>query len=532
MGERILGLELSAGALTAVVMEKSFRSCTLIDSCWTPYPGRDKSVTPDLHAKGDAEAQSVAENHGRVQSEHQQISGWKWDSDSFEDALKVIISDLDLKGCSRSALCMPAASVSFRTIKVPFPSEAKIRQILPFELTSHLPMSHASYLSDFIPVDGSSSSERDSMDNNLSGSHENHIFTASLPVDLMDICFAALKKNGMEPELVTSQGVVAAICLEDALIIESTESATVISVLLKRSVVAVRSFVGRKSSSFIARVIGQTLAGLSHRYAIEISPNICYLLSDKSSMAISHAEITEFLPPDIGNLQGCEVHSVNICDYIDIGERVDLSDDVSWFNAMAAALCCVKREKVINFCQGSYARDSFFHKFRGELALLAAFASITILALSVNILYDISMLQREVRSLDNAITENFRRVFPDVKAVVEPLMQMQVKVRDAEKESGSVPGGTGASAPVNIRVIDILYELSNRIPQSVDMDLNRFLISEGRVVMAGTTDNFNTVDRIKTMIEKYERFKSVTISSATADKSGNRVAFSFLIELN
>jgi len=555
MSEKILGLELSAGALTAVVIKKSFKSCTIIDSCWTPYLGRDEAMMPDNSAKGLVGTQPLSKDHGKTQypsKDHLKRSGWQWDSGSFEDALTVIVSKLDLKGCSASALCLPASLVSFRTMKVPFTSETKVRQILPFELNSHLPMSHGEYLSDFVlvqefhsnnncseaayvPVATSGVLGRENM-NNLSNSQENHIFTASIPVDVMDICFAALKKHGIEPEFVTSQGVVAATCLEDALIIERTESATVISILLKKNVVAVRSFDGKKNQAFIAKSIDQTLAGLSYRYGSQISPNLCYIFSDKnfsgrSDLAISHRDLSEFLTPDIGKIEGCEVKQVNICDYIDIEEAVDLADDVNWFNAMAAALCCVMREKRINFCQGGYAKDSFFHKFRSQLVLFAAFASITIAALFVNIFYDISLLQKEVTLLDRAITQTFKKIFPDVKAVVEPLMQMQVKVREAEKQSGFVPGEKGGSAPVNIRAIDILYELSNRIPQGVDIDVSRFLISEGRVVMAGTTDNFNTVDKIKTLIEKYDKFKSVTISSATADKSGNRVAFNFLIEL-
>lgn len=533
MGEKILGLELSADCLTAVLIKKSFKSCTVIDICWIPHPGRDGSeivdnlvdggaTQPYNYLNGSGASQPPAKKGGNrnLAKVHNGSSGWQWDAESFDRALTTLLSKMDLKGCSFSALCLPAALVSFRTLKVPFASEAKIRQILPFELSSHLPMGNSEYLSDFIPVDSSDIFATDKMDN-LSLSDEKHIFTCSLAVDVMDICFSVMKKHGIAPELVTSQGVVAATCLKDALFIETTDSDTVISVLVKKNVMAVRSFAGKKDAVFIEKAIQQTLAGLCQRYGVEISPTCCYTLSDDNCLD----------KMDVSNLLG--IKPVTISDYINIGTSVDLSDEIhgSGFNAIAAALLCARRQKTINFCQGLYAKDSFFHKFRAQLVLLAIFASITAVALFMNIEYDIYLLQREVIRFDKEITHSFKRVFPDVKVIVEPLMQMQVKVRDAEKQSGFVPGESIGATPVNIRAIDILYELSSRIPKSVDIDVTRFLISEGRVVMAGSTDNFNSVDKIKTLIEKYNRFKSVTISSATADKNGNRVAFNFLIEL-
>ncbi|MBF0205083.1 MAG: PilN domain-containing protein, partial [Desulfamplus sp.] len=531
--------------------------------------------------------------------------GWHWDSESFEHALSILIPKLDLKGCSASALCLPASVVSFRTLKLPFDTETKIRQILPFELTSHLPKSHADYLSDFIILnatsvrehisdignilgksslsdrtnlsgrsqfsgksnisemsmgnflgkskltdksnlsdrsniaDKSNLSDRNNLPDksnlsgkttsyengleNLSITNHNYIFTASLPVAVMDICFSVLKKYGIEPELVTSQGIAAAICIENGVLIEMTQANTVISVICHKNVIAVRSFAGNKDVVFIEKAVHQTLAGLFQRYGMEIASITCYLVLDYACSD----------KIDVSDFKGYNVQRINFADYIDTGSPVDLSDDIhgNWFNAMAATLCYAMQKTTINFCQGSYAKNSFFHKFKDNLVLPAIFACITIVVLFVTIQYDISLLKEQVITLDKKIIQTFSRTFPDVKTFVEPLMQMQVKVRDAEKQSGFVAGEQGRVDSVNIRVVDILYELSNRISDNVDVDLTRLMLSEGRVVMAGTTDNFNTVDKIKTLIEKYNRFKSVTISSANADKNGNRVAFNFVIEL-
>ncbi|MBF0411982.1 MAG: PilN domain-containing protein [Desulfamplus sp.] len=521
MSEKILGLELSAGGLAAVVINRSFKKCTLVDACWIPCPIKDKD-------------------------NDEAVCKWKWSAQSFDNAISTLISKCDLKGCSTSALCLPASLISFRTLQMPFASESKIRQILPFELASHLPMSHSGYISDFILVKGDiSTSASISIANeieNISISDKNHIFTASLPVDVMDICFSVLKKHGFQPEIVTSQGIAAPICtaiatispkdrkiadigfekrIDDAdVFVEITPYNTVISVMLRGNIVAVRSFLNKKEitpkhqafvliqefqsnkhskeAAYVQKAVHQTIRGLCHRYNMESSP------------------------------------SINIIDKIDINieASVVMSDDVQWFNAIAAPLCYIKQKKTVNFCQGEYAKSSFFHKFKDNFVVLSIFAAIAIAAFFINIQYDIVKLKEQVKTFDQAITESFKRTFPDVKTVVEPLMQMQVKLKEAETEIGFSSGKAGGSSYRNIKAVEILYELSNRIPESLDVEITRFLLSEGRVVIAGNTDNFNSVDRIKTMIEKYNRFKSVTISSATADKTGKRVSFNFIIELN
>ncbi len=526
MSEKILGLELSANGLTGVVINKSFKKSTLIDACWIPFSIKnDKLATPNCIVQ-DSKLENKKLN-----------SKWQWDLPSFDEAVTLLLSKLDLKGCSTSALCLPAYFTSFRTLKMPFDSENKIKQILPFEITSHLHTSNANYISDFILINRDitaptlTHTETAVSTDALSKNREDtHIFTASIPSELMDICFSVLKKHGLQPDIVTSQGFVTPICtainlsyskknkidhtlfgkrVYDAdIFVEITSYNTVISVMIMGNIVAIRSFLNRtdvdtkdkiaKHNSFVQKAIDQTIKGVCQKYDIEISPSI--------------------------------FDYVNIMDHIniDIEDSVILSNDVQWFNAIAAALCSDKRIKIINFCQGEYAKSSFFHKFKHNIIILSIFVAFTLICLFINIQYDTIKLKKELKSLDKAIKERFMQNFPDVKTVVEPLMQMQVKLKEAERKIGFASGKAGLS---NVKVIDILYEISNRIPDSLDVEVTRFLITDGKVVMAGTTDNFNSVDQIKSVIEKYDRFKSVTINSATADKTGNRVLFNFIIEV-
>ena len=70
-----------------------------------------------------------------------------------------------------------------------------------------------------------------------------------------------------------------------------------------------------------------------------------------------------------------------------------------------------------------------------------------------------------------------------------------------------------------------LNTFSTRIPKDVDVILTRLVMGPESVVISGDTDTFNSVDNIKSRLEKSGLFKKITISSANIDKSDKRVHF-------
>ena len=83
----------------------------------------------------------------------------------------------------------------------------------------------------------------------------------------------------------------------------------------------------------------------------------------------------------------------------------------------------------------------------------------------------------------------------------------------------------------HIRSIDILNSISQRIPDSIKVDVTRMVISPETVIISGTTDDFESPNDIKSKLEQVEFFKKVTISSTNLDRSGNEVRFVLKVEL-
>ena len=133
--------------------------------------------------------------------------------------------------------------------------------------------------------------------------------------------------------------------------------------------------------------------------------------------------------------------------------------------------------------------------------------------------------QRRLAELDRQIEMIFKNTFPEVTRVEAPLQQMQIKI----KEAGDGSIGFDLTG-VRVRVIDILNALSQQIPSSADVKINRMVVGSDNVVLSGDTDNFNTVDDIKGRLENADLFTSATISSADLEKSGNRVRFKLKLD--
>jgi len=79
--------------------------------------------------------------------------------------------------------------------------------------------------------------------------------------------------------------------------------------------------------------------------------------------------------------------------------------------------------------------------------------------------------------------------------------------------------------------IDIINEISSRIPKEQDVEITNFVRGDDSLVISGNTDSFNNVDDIKGRLEHAEILKNITISSANLEKSSNRIQFKLKIDL-
>ena len=143
---------------------------------------------------------------------------------------------------------------------------------------------------------------------------------------------------------------------------------------------------------------------------------------------------------------------------------------------------------------------------------------------------DNSEMYKRIRFFDEKALSIFTATFPDQKRVQDPYLQMKANVKEILKKTNA-DTDKNPGFRKEVRVVDVLSELSMKIAPTVDVEVSSFLLNSGRLVLSGSTDNFNNVDQIKTSLEASDFFKKVDISSAAADKKGDRVNFKFNIDL-
>jgi hypothetical protein len=102
---------------------------------------------------------------------------------------------------------------------------------------------------------------------------------------------------------------------------------------------------------------------------------------------------------------------------------------------------------------------------------------------------------------------------------------LKVRINEINKSALSLPGISAKR-----KVLDLLRDISLRVPESADVDMTRIVVDPDAVLIRGETDTFNTVDTIKKGLESSVCFNTVSISSANLDRSGNRVRFEMKLE--
>ena len=128
--------------------------------------------------------------------------------------------------------------------------------------------------------------------------------------------------------------------------------------------------------------------------------------------------------------------------------------------------------------------------------------------------------------LDKLIRSEFKVAFPEVKRVVDPLLQARGKIR-AVRRDNSVSDQLGRS----LRAVDVVKVVSSHLSPEMDIELTRLAVDPDGVFLSGHTDRFETVDEIKNRLEKVTGFQSVKITSAKSEKTTKRKQFRIQVKL-
>lgn len=431
---------------------------------------------------------------------------------SFEEritaALAALKEEMDLTGCRAAALFLPGRWISFRHLSLPFTGDRKIRQILPMTLAPALPAPDQPRLYDFIPLN-----QRFEPGRHL-------ILAAALPEAPLKAIFSALSQMGIRPVLAAPGGLSRAMACAG----ENPDTPAFVHAHIAEQEICLTLVVDHQPLAVSVLPPGSRDGQGPARLAAQIRRLVTGAalragLDDAALAGIpvmAEAQAQDALDAAMPGLEQAfgTVHAVQ--------ER-PLSPDTA---------------PPLDFCRGPYRAETVFSRYRIPLALTAALAVLAVGLHFFSLARQNSRLETELARVRQEILTVYSRNFPgtDQGRVRAPLLLMASKVKQARETAAEQ--GDDLPAAAGPKVMDLLHELSARIPTGIDMTLTRLVLNRGRLVLTGTTGNFNDVDKIQGLIRACPGFRQVSISSAEADKTQagkagteNQVRFKFIVEL-
>jgi len=434
-------------------------------------------------------------------------------------ALETIVEKMEVSG-SVCVASLSADEIFFRNLQVPFKGHKKIKKIISYELEPTLLVSVEDVIVDFIEID-------------LPDQENHQVIAAAVEKSKLEFILDSLGRFNIKPETVTVGGYPTALYLANRM--DTHKNRLFVNI-------------GRRSGSIFIISAGRICLVRSFQIRSEDRSNKIKALCTQIQRTYFAAEgiIGRDFYPDGGWITGCGIDDSGFDkDMAHIlgfpVERVSFLNDTDYAlqsmqehpwvpSLMDNALSLVRLEiegiNGFNFRKGPFASKKFWEENKKSLVQSGILFAVVLVLAFFNVFLDSYYMEKRVSDLNNQITGIFTSTFPDVKKIVDPLQQMRIKIQKS-RQAAFLPGETEKQ----IRVIDILENISKRIPNDTDVAITRLVVGTESVIISGNTDTFNSVDNIKGNLEQVVFFKKIVISSANIDRSDNRVRFKLKVNL-
>ena len=444
--------------------------------------------------------------------------------DSLHQALETLSQSMNVTG-GECIVALSGAEIYYRNLAVPFKDKKKQREVLSFELEPNIPFPIDDLIIDFVSINGSDTPEL-------------LVFFAEKRFigQLLD----TLKVHGTDPEALCVRCIPLALWLinhsgapENGFLLDLGEKRSTLVLWQKKQVVLTRTFAHGGGSECGLGVadwengtsppsppVLDTVRHTIHAFAADKkdfeTPEKVFLTGRGAAMSGVSRSVTEAL--------GVPAFKVDLCndDRIQLAEKTEpLWDPPLMDSALSLALGHYHakglgpnlRRDEFEIQKRSFFRSKIFKKTAIWLLLIA-------ILWGVDIGVDIYFLKQRTVALDSRIQMLFKQTFPHINRIVDPVKQAQIEINQLKRVSTP-----GQMAGMSNRALDLLLEISERLPETMDLKVKRLVIDPNSVRIKGDTDTYNTVDRVKQGLEKSSLFKTTTISSANLDRGKNRVLF-------
>jgi general secretion pathway protein L len=178
----------------------------------------------------------------------------------------------------------------------------------------------------------------------------------------------------------------------------------------------------------------------------------------------------------------------------------------------------------MNFRKGEFAhaREATASSARARYLWIGAILVAAVASADLYTKYTLQM--SKYQTLKTQVREQFQTMFPDVKNVVDEVQQAKTTVAEMKKKAALF--GSGDWTP-----LQLMAELTRRMPPSVKIEVQDLVIESGRLRLEAETDSFESVDKVKASLGRFEAFRDVTVSDAKVSADQSKVRFRLTMTL-
>jgi general secretion pathway protein L len=435
----------------------------------------------------------------------------------LSEALALIGEEIDLND-TVCAVSLPADRVSYRNLKVPFRDERKISQILPFEMEPAMPHGIDEMAVDYLPVRLGESSE---------------LLAGAIDTNLLEECQAVLSAVGIEPVLITAGALPTALSVarmattpERAILVDSDETHHTLYLIEGGRVALIRPLHRGKTPQADIHALGnnilRTVTSYEELHEAPFEPETILLTGYGIDVPAAEQRLAEFLELTVERID-CVATPNDLEPIVSLEEWNPCRSQ----NARALVLAELEGWACLNFRKRGNTLKRQWRDYREQFITSGVLVVIVLVLFLGGYLYAGKALRDRQTRLDEEMTALFKKTFPEVTHIVDPVHQMKTRMDEMRQAAVGDPGMSGSH-----RAIDVLFAVSKGIDKDTDVALTRFVIGPDSVLVDGDTAGFEAVDRIKNNLEKDDIFSTVTISSANMDKSGKRVRFKLKLQFS
>jgi general secretion pathway protein L len=388
---------------------------------------------------------------------------------------------------------------SFRTVSLPFSDAKKIAMVLPMELAEEVPVEIERLLIEAKPIASSAEGVK--------------MLAAMIERTLLAEVVEAHKELGL---LVESMGIagfdLATFLLQSGhdtfVLLDGDQRRLTLFLAEGGEVVAMRSLaaapvVDDRDNTDLAKEIRQTILGSGRQELL--AADVVLFYNGPAPMPVAIVPWTVRPCPQAAS-------SPNAGGQVTAEQAGRL---------IAVARRDLRASRRFEFCKEEFdSRPSPWAAGRGGRRRGLSAVALLLLAGGMFLAYDYFSLLAERDGLRQRVAETFAEAVPSGSRMVDPVRQLEVMIK--ELQGAGKPQGNLSARP---SVVDLLTEISLRVPAQVPVRLVRFSAEAEVLLLRGVTGDYNTVEAMRGALQQSPLFKEVTISAATQEERGQRVSF-------